>query len=227
MAEIGNGYGSECHLLRFLGRHRALLDASVMEAVGADGITWLDFPFDARRPWLDGEWKGLDFLPADSPALAAWRRLWPRRGNPPNWDAVGCVTVGGVTEWLLVEAKANVEEMRSSCQASPDGGRPAIERVLADTKAALGVAGDRDWLNGHYQLCNRLAVLHLLTRHGVPARLLFIHFLGDRGGAGRTCPATADAWSAELAAQDAHVGLPPVHPLSGRVHRMFLAVAPV
>ena len=30
MAAIGNGYGSECHLLRHLGCHRRLLDLRVL-----------------------------------------------------------------------------------------------------------------------------------------------------------------------------------------------------
>lgn len=167
----------------------------------------------------DGKWQGLDFLPEDSATRMVWAGLWPRRGSPPIWDAVARTTRGGVEEWLLGEAKANIEELCSSCQASPQGGRSMIER-------ALGVPHDRDWLTRHYQLCNRVAVLHALMEQGVAARLLFIHFIGDRGGPGRTCPNTAAAWTEALAAQDAHVGLPASHPLDDRIHRLFLEVAP-
>ncbi len=61
MAEIGHGYGSEWHLLRFLGRHRANLGAAIQRLIGCDTISWLDFPFDPkagyvllpeRAPWL-------------------------------------------------------------------------------------------------------------------------------------------------------------------------------
>lgn len=224
MADIGNGYGSECHLLRFMGRHRSLLNAAVLDATGGSEVEWLDAPFDGSRTWLDGEWKGVDFLPNDDPARPAWARVWPRRGNPPNWDAVGRMTVEGRREWLLVEAKANIEEMRSSCKASPQGGRPLIERTLNRTKEALGVAPERDWLNGHYQFCNRIAALHFLMEHGHPARLLFLYFTGDRHGPGRTCPANADEWVGALAAQAAHVGLPEHHPLQDRVHKLMLDV---
>lgn len=63
MAEIGNGYGSECHLLRYLGRHRKSLNDAVLKALGCNGsIEWLDFLFDERKVWKDAEWKGLDFL---------------------------------------------------------------------------------------------------------------------------------------------------------------------
>ena len=30
MGMMGDGYGSECHLLRYLGRHRALLNQRVL-----------------------------------------------------------------------------------------------------------------------------------------------------------------------------------------------------
>ncbi|AIB12892.1 hypothetical protein ABAZ39_13015 [Azospirillum argentinense] len=174
----------------------------------------------------DGEWQGLDFLPEDSATRMVWAGLLPRRGSPPIWDAVARTTRGGVEEWLLVEAKANIEELRSSCRASPQGGRSMIERALDRVNRELGVPHDRDWLTRHYQLCNRVAVLHALKEQGVAAPLLFIHFVGDRGGPGRTCPGTAAEWAEALTAQNAHVGLPAGHPLDDRIRRLFLEVAP-
>ncbi len=75
LAEIGNGYGSECHMLRNLGRHRELLDFAVREAVGCQAVRWRDLPFDRKSAWKDGEWKGLDFLAADSPARRTWTKF--------------------------------------------------------------------------------------------------------------------------------------------------------
>ncbi len=45
---IGNGYGSEFHLLRWMGRHRELFNQRVSTAVGRPGsvIKWMDFGFD-------------------------------------------------------------------------------------------------------------------------------------------------------------------------------------
>lgn len=226
MAEIGNGYGSECHLLRYLGRHRRELDKQVLNTIGGQAVEWLDFPFDGSRTWRDGERKGLDFLEPDSPAWAAWRKAWPQRGNPPNWDAVGILTVNGAREWLLVEAKANLQEIKSSCQASDAGGRPLIVRTLTETKERLGVAADCDWLDGYYQSANRIAVLGLLTEAGVGARLLNIYFTGDLGDAGRTCPSDANGWHAALGALKEHIGLPRGHALENRMHELFLAVCP-
>jgi len=99
VAEIGMGYGSECHLLRYLGRHRELLDEKVREAVGAEAIRWLDFHFDRRRKWHDGERKALDFLEHNSPIQQSWSEFWPQRGEPPNWDAVAKITVADLDEW--------------------------------------------------------------------------------------------------------------------------------
>lgn len=226
MSEIGYGYGSECHLLRFLGRHRTCLDTSILRKVGGEAIAWLDFPFDERKAWHDGERKGLDFLPPNSQAVIAWRDFWPQRGNPPNWDAVGKVLRNGQEEWLLVEAKAHLGELRSSCQAKPEGGRDTIIAALTETKFALGVPTERDWLNGYYQYCNRIAVLSLLTRCEVPARLLFLYFTGDRfpDDPKVECPQSEAEWADALADQSCHVGLPKGHVLEDRIHKLFLDV---
>jgi hypothetical protein len=136
MAEMGMGYGSECHLLRYLGRHRSLLDTKVCAAIPADAIAWLDQPFDPKKTWLDGELKGLDFLgPNDERILHESTKVWPQSGNPPNWDAVARITKNGMSEWLLVEAKANIQELQSYCEARPDGGLPLITSTLKATKS--------------------------------------------------------------------------------------------
>jgi hypothetical protein len=154
----------------------------------------------------------------------AWRSTWPQSGNAPKWDAIGRLRFGPGQAWLLVEAKANVEELRSSCKASPVGGRPLIEACLARTRQRLGVSAGGEWLSGYYQFCNRLAVLDLLNEHGAPAHLLNIYFVGDRGDAGRSCPQDPIAWESALRQMEEHVGLPREHPLAARVHKLFLPV---
>ena len=225
---MGMGYGSECHLLRYLGRHRNELDKRVLDVSGGDTVAWLDYKFDRSKTWLDGELTGLDFLEPEHPAREEWVNVWPRQGNPPNWDAIARVRRHGVTEWLLVEAKANLQELRSSCGAKEEGGRALIVRTLATVKSTLGVADDRDWLNGYYQYSNRLAVLEFLNRHNAPARMLYIYFVGDKGSETvgekrfvRTCPADVAAWQPALEARKAHLGL-----RKYRVHELFLDVCP-
>ena len=179
MAEMGLGYGSECHLLRYLGRRRKRLDRLVLNLVEGETVSWVDCSFDPSRGWLDGELKGLEFVhPADR-TRRNWSKFWPQRGNPPNWDAVARIRVSGVDEWLLVEAKANIQELKSSCKADAGGRLPMITRSLAAVKLNLRVAEDRDWLNGYYQYCNRIAVLDFLNRQNTPARMMFIYFIGE------------------------------------------------
>lgn len=227
MGQMGNGYGSECHLLRYLGRHREALNAAIRATVGCGDVRWLDCPFDPASDWKDAEWKGLEFLPSNSPAREAWRRAWPQRGNPPNWDAIGQVTRNGSSEWLLVEAKAHTGEIQSSCGAKDGPARQLIQETLNATKRRLAVAEEHDWMNGYYQLCNRLAVLNILQEAGVPARLLFIYFTGDDfGRPGNACPQSEAEWQPALEDQARHVGLPKQHPLADRIHKLFLPVCP-
>lgn len=222
MAVIGAGYGSECHLLRYLGRHRRAFDARVGAALGGEVLGWLDFHFDPGQVWPDGERKGLDFV--DDPALqAAWRAWWPQGRGIHSWDAVARCRVGGEESWLLVEAKANLEELASDCQAKPAGGRAQIEAALAEVKGALGADASRDWLRGHYQHANRIAALHFLVSHGVAARLLYVYFSGDRTP-NRSCPTDTAGWSAALERERAHLGIPAEHPLRTHLHALHLPV---
>jgi hypothetical protein len=222
MAIVGAGYGSECHLLRYLGRHRRVFDKRVGAAIGGALLEWLDFHFDPSQVWPDGERRGLDFVD-DAAVQAAWRAWWPQGRGIHNWDAVARYRAGAETGWLLVEAKANVEELASDCKAKPEGGRAQIEAALAETKGALGVDAARDWLRGHYQSANRIAALHFLGAHGVAARLLYVYFSGDRTP-NRTCPADAKGWEDALERERMHLGIPAAHPIRTRIHALHLPV---
>jgi hypothetical protein len=222
MAIVGAGYGSECHLLRYLGRHRRVFDERVGAAIGGALLEWLDFHFDPSQVWPDGERRGLDFVD-DAAVQAAWRAWWPQGRGIHNWDAVARYRAGAETGWLLVEAKANVEELASDCKAKPEGGRAQIEAALAETKGALGVDAARDWLRGHYQSANRIAALHFLGAHGVAARLLYVYFSGDRTP-NRTCPADATGWEDALERERMHLGIPAAHPIRARIHALHLPV---
>lgn len=223
MADIGNGYGSEWHLLRWLGRHRQELDKRVLAATGGERVEWLDFRFDDQNGG-DRELRGVEFLPADHKARVAWSTFWPTKGNAQNWDAIGRVWRGDSAEWLLVEAKAHLDELASTCGADREkGGFPLIVETLKQTKQRLGIANGADWLTGYYQYANRLAVLDFLNRHDEPSRLLLVYFTGDHVP-GRTCPRDAAGWRAALEAQDRHLGIAEGHTLRERVHSLFLPV---
>ena len=229
MARLNPNYGSELHLLRMLGRHRDYFSRKVCEATGVENVEWLDFPSGEKRQegneyvW-DREWQHLRFLPPTSPARKAWSEVWPQSGSGQNWDAIGRVKTVVGYEWLLVEAKANVRELKSQCAAENPDSRATIERVLDATKSALGVTSTIDWTRPYYQFCNRLVVLHVLNAHGAPARLLYVYFCGDVGNQGRACPESEAGWKAALAEQEERVGLPAGHVLQGRVHKVFVDV---
>lgn len=224
MGQLGNGYGSECHLLRFMGRHRHLLDGRILETLGGHAVDWLDFGFNPKALWPDAEIKGLGFLSASHPALGAWSRFWPQGSGIHNWDAVAKVRFGAAEEWLLVEAKAHLRELKSNCRARSKTSLAVIGRAFDQTKAHLGVSKDRDWMRGYYQYCNRIALLFFLFRHNVPAHLLSIYFLGDKGDSNRICPLDESEWKEALRCQDDHVGLPTKHRLSNRIHELFLPI---
>src|ERR1051326_2156843 len=85
---MGNGHGSEFHLLRYLGRHRRFLNREIEKSTGGRVADWLDFPCgNTDSTVLDSEWRGLDFV-SDEPVLHSYRTsFWPQTGNLPNWDA--------------------------------------------------------------------------------------------------------------------------------------------
>jgi len=242
MAPIGYGYGSEWHLLHYLGRRRAALSRLVERVTGTSHLEWLDYQEHAgpgtgvlkvREP------KGLEFLSPLDPVRQEWEALWPQTGNVHNWDAVARAGEGAQTTWALVEAKAHTGELSSSCTAKDDepkghdltrkreSGRKRIRAVLDSTRRDLGVSTPGKWERDYYQYANRLALLHFLDRREVNAHLVFLYFTGDRtdlGAPGRDCPRDESAWTQALTAQDRHVGLPAEAAIRRRVHRLFLPV---
>lgn len=233
MSKPGDGYGSEYHLQRYLRMRPDSLSSAVDAVVGGAVDAWLmDGPFWRASGSSYGageECRGLDFLPAKSDVRSDWASFWPMRGNTLNWDAVGRAHVHGAREWVLVEAKAHVREVFSSCGAKSDQSRSQIGAAMEGAKASLGIGSGSDWMNGHYQFCNRLAALDFLTRRGVSARLVFIYFCGEDASRYRAkveCPADERGWSAALGEMYRRVGWPGNSRLKDRVHDLFLPVLP-
>lgn len=232
MGEIGDGYGSEWHLLRYLGYHRNRLFNQIEALTGGRVIDWLDHHFDRGRydrecKTCDREWKGMEFLGTDHPAFVEWPAFWPQTGNVHNWDGVALHDHNARIEWLLVEAKAHVWELASDCGAKEAGGLSVIRTALTETmRACRSTAASVDqWLCGYYQRANRLAALHFLIKHGVPARLLNIYFVGDRNP-NRQCPTTVEEWQSAIAKMEQHLGIGANSPLHHLTHTFFLHVCP-
>jgi len=229
MAEIGNGYGSECHLLRWMGRHRNALDRAILREIGGDysSISWLDFNFDSKASWPDAELKGLEFLKDNEFLQSEWKKFWPTQGGVPNWDAVGwLIDMSGKREVLLVEAKAHAEELKSDCQAISAKSKEKIDAAFKEVKNELDIACDNDWKKEYYQFANRLATLYFLEKHGVAAHLVFIYFMGDKFPKKNKfiCPVSEDMWASALREQYNYLGLGNGHKLQKKVSTLFLRV---
>ncbi|MCL6517713.1 hypothetical protein [Alicyclobacillus sp.] len=232
MGRIGFGYGSEWHLLRYLGRHRTRLNALIMEAAGwapGSSIEWLDFRFGKPQRMLDAEWTGLQFLDKNQyPEIhLAWQRTWPQRGQDMNWDAIAWVhtTGGGRPTLLLVEGKSHPEELTgSSCRAT----EPSLSKIQAAldwTKARLGVVPEKVWTKKYYQFANRLFVREFLGDFGCFNVLLVnLYFLGDAlPWDVRGCPQTREEWYGHLDHMREHLGITE-EALSGKVLDVFVPV---
>jgi hypothetical protein len=231
MEAVGERYGSEWHLLRYLGYHRTSFSEEIMSKVKFQSLSWLDFRFLSpnKSDKHDGEHIGLGFL-NNAQAKAAWRAFWPQSGNSQNWDAVGEIRVNGQHEWLLVEAKAHLGELKSRCGASNQNSIDKINAALSQTIGSFcdSPAPLENWLSPYYQYANRLAMLHFLTkvcRPPIPARLLFIYFLGDQHD-GAICPQTKAEWENATKEMEDHLGIDPHSQLYQRVHHLCLTVNP-
>lgn len=190
--------------------HQPTLITEHLSAVGAISpgapVTWLSpLPTDH---WA--EYRDAAFLERiGHPELAAaLKRFWPARG--PQWD--GLARAGNVV--FVVEAKAHVGELASSCAAESPASRDLITKSLDATKRALGAKEDADWMNGYYQLANRLAHLSFLREHRVDARLVLLQFTGETGMPTASSPA---AYREAFDTAMKHLGFDPVVAIPGVV----------
>jgi len=231
MGKIGYGYGSEWHLLRYLGYHRDELSKRVLKETGGEWITWLDFGYNLAMAPLnyDRELVGLDFI-HDAKVKRGWKAFWPQTGNAQNWDAVGKINYGDHEEWLLVEAKAHLGEVISHCGAKSEHSINKIKLAFEKTmRACCDCPMDVEyWLSPYYQFANRLAVLYFLMREckpAIPARLLFIYFTGDQR-IDVECPEKEDGWRPIVKAMEEKLGIDTRGDLYQRVKHLFIPVNP-
>jgi hypothetical protein len=225
MGRMRLGYGSEYQLLRFLGHHRDELEKNIINNARYGGkmcwldfppykgkIRWLDYPFNKNRISLDGEYKDIEFLANDLPMntfqqlQAAWSVFWPQSGNSPNWDAIFiCKKDNRQSEYVLVEAKARIKEMKSDCKAK-GGAALQIRNSLDNTKNCFGIPPQSDWTRNYYQLANRLAFVKFLLTNGINASLLYIYFINGYKNNTQSVPSVA-AWRQAIDRQDSYLGI--------------------
>lgn len=232
MSRAAKYFGSERSLLQALRHAPEELGELVAEhsdpPIPGGLFAWRDAglrlrPPERREPF-SVDWRGVGFLEDTRPSVAAgYRDFWTQSGSVPSWDAAGVRVTENGDEWLLVEAKAHLGELRQSCLAKPSelgGSRELIAERLDEVKAALGAHTDKSWLEGYYQFANRIATLWFLHEQGVDARLLHICFTGDERIADAAL--TAAEWDSALAEMDAWVGRPFDHPIEERIHILVL-----
>ncbi len=183
--------------------------------VRASAIDWRSPRANDFREYRDG--KALDAL-----GLGKLRdeltRFWPARG--PVWDALG---VGIDTdECFLLEAKAHIPEVVSSPSTAQGLSRTRIRGRLNDVKRSLGSTAPADWSGTFYQYANRLAYLHWLRSHHVPAFLVSVYFTNapDVPNAVKS----PDEWNGALTVIRTYLGLGRQHPLKPFVIDVFVDV---
>ena len=181
-SEMRLGYGSEFQLLRFLGHHRLELEDAIRKQTGIEGsLTWFDFPRDqSKNPQssLDTEYMGIEFLKdmANYEKLEKnWKEYWAWKSL--YWD--GIILNINKTSWqyILVEAKAHLEELESDTQAENEQSITKINKAFDATKKRFNISTSNDWSKCYYQAANRLAFINFMLDNGLKASLLNIYFI--------------------------------------------------
>lgn len=232
MSKIGYGYGSEWHLLRYLGYHRDYFTNKLKSEIPAfsnRSIHWLDFNFSSSNDPLaqDSEHKTVEILKCDS-ILEGWKKYWPQSGNAQNWDAIAVSINNEGVEWIFTEAKSHRGEVKSDCAATSAVSLKTIEDAFIKTinKFDLHPQNVSFWFKDYYQFCNRLAFLNYLIEKGINAHLLFIYFYDDNIP---DSPKSKTEWDNCLNDMYAHIGIDTKSlskPLNDCVHKLFLSTNP-
>ena len=192
MGQLNAKYGSELHLLRWLGLHRDDLTKKVEDKTGITDVKWMQFEFSNGGQKYDAELRKLNFLES-----CDYERVLSMYFNPinPNWDAVAIGKRNGHKCYVLIEAKAHSGEIADD---SMHGGEShdAIRDVLASTaKEITGVENlGNVWIGKYYQMANRLYVQKILEDCGIDSIQVNIYFCGDRHD-GVNCPVDKSGWA--------------------------------
>ena len=122
--------------------------------------------------------------------LQNWWLVHHRGANTPNWDLLVACQIEGRAGLVLVEAKANVPELKEegktkSPDASPDSreNHQRISSAIAEAREGFKKVGldVQISVDSHYQLANRIAFMWKLATLGIPTVLVYLGFTGDDG----------------------------------------------
>lgn len=145
--------------------------------------------------------------------------FWPPGG--PMWDGLARTSTG---KFILLEAKAHIQEMVSPPSRASEKSRAQIEQSLRTVQKALAPRGRVDWSGTFYQYANRLAHLYFLRElNAVPAHLVFLFFVNAADVRG---PSERAEWEGAIKLVEGYLGLGR-HRMAKYVHKIFLDVAPL
>jgi len=216
-SEMGLGYGSEYQLLRFLGHHRQELEEYILKNTKINEnllyhMEWLDYPKDEGRKSLDGEHKGIDFLPTTlkNKILNNWKKYWPKGAQ--NWDAILYFTPiipnsKLEDQWIIVEAKAHLKELESDSGVKDKKSKEQIEKAFEATQKRFNIKTQNNWLKKYYQLANRLAFINFMLDNDIQCSLLNIYFINGWNKDPKKNVLKIEDWKKAIEAEYTHLGI--------------------
>jgi len=199
--------GSQRWLQEFVEKKPSGLDS----AIGLGSLEWLSPLADDDH----AEYRDTAFVERLGVQLTKrpLNTFWPSGG--PVWDGLARTALGTC---VLVEAKAHIPEMVSSCAAASPASIATIQAAFNETQRAFEVESGHDWCEGNYQYANRLAHAFLLNElNGVPTELVFVYFIGAKDVGG---PESRAEWV--KAVTDTHDHLGALGQLPRYVHDVFI-----
>ncbi len=215
MSKIGYGYGSEWHLLRYLGYHRNYLSDEIKKIIDCDNIQWFDFKFNTEGEQLheEEEYKSINIFTKSiyDNVKDDWCGFWPCTGNEQRWDAAGYLKNKENEIYLVVEAKGHSGEIVSPCKAKDKDSIDKISKAIDETIKNLEVVltpNERDlWTKRYYQFANRLAFLYFCNNIlNLKVILINLYFIGDYNYP-FICPKTKREWDIFMNSAKTEIGL--------------------
>jgi hypothetical protein len=140
--------------------------------------------------------------------------FWPKNG--PQWDALGKSN----DKYFIVEAKANIPELKSPGTGASEKSIKLIEKSLNEVKKYLNIDSSFNWMEMYYQYINRIAHLYYLrVLNNLDAFLIFIYFLNDPTVNG---PKSINEWENEIIELQNKIGLKNDNILSNYIFDIFV-----
>ena len=216
VVKSGNSHGSLKHLQVLINSFPSLL-ANELHSISAD-IDMVDWKSPLEEDDY-AEYSDISFIKVlglEGKLVVPLKDFWPSNG--PNWDALG-LTNNGV---ILVEAKAHLNEIGSSCGAKRDSSIKKISSSLNEVKASLGIGNESNWMKDYYQYANRIAHLYYLrTLNMVDTHLVFLYFINDTAMNG---PKNISEWEVKIQEVECQLGLHKDYGLRKYIHNVFVNI---